>query len=106
MVDRDEAEMNGVVQAAGTVMSGTLYLDKKTQSREQLYEFMGKLSDSFSTLSSDVFFVSVDYFIVLFFGRFVQLSLFFEKIQDYCHLRPFCTLIACNKYKIVCQQLK
>ena len=58
VVDRDEAEMNGVVQAAGNVRSGAEHVQYHGHAPEQLYEYMAKLSNSFNIIRSDVFYVS------------------------------------------------
>ena len=58
VVDRDQAEMNGVVQAARKVRSGAEHVQYHGHAPEQLYEYMGKLSNSFNIIRSDVFYVS------------------------------------------------
>ena len=58
VVDRDEAEMNGVVQATRNVTSGAEHVQYHGHSPEQLYDYMGKLNNSFSIIRSDIFYVS------------------------------------------------
>ena len=81
VVDRDQVEMNGVVQAAIKVTSGAEHVKYHGRSPEQLYDYMGKLSDSFNIIRSDVFYVSTRW-LFPFFLRFLNFS--FE-IEKYIH---------------------
>ena len=58
MVDRDEDEMNGVLQAVVNVSQGANYVWNNERVPEQLYDFMGKLGDSFNIIRTDIFYVS------------------------------------------------
>ena len=59
---RDVDEMNGLKLAASDVKSGAQNVENRLLSNEDFYKLMGKLSDSFSIMRSNVFFVSASRF--------------------------------------------
>ena len=58
VVDRDDQEMTGVLRAAGNVTMGAGHVWYHGITPEDLYQFMGELSNSFHIIRTDVFFVS------------------------------------------------